>query len=159
VNASSVQGLGTIERPSPADLAQNHHNQPVMKLFIASTTSSTFVGNSLYGIMANLIAPPDELLVNIALSLDGTGLSNLALSHPQFRAVAREGLLEKATVSPKNNFKLVENLHQYPSTGSKLIHIRLGPITTDMLREMRVASADYQGRFIYETISTCCDIV
>jgi hypothetical protein len=109
--------------------------------------------------MANLIALPDELLLNITCSLDRHDLYYLVRSHPRFRAVVREALVEKATVSPVNILKLVDHLHQYSSIAPKLAHLRLGTLPIQNLQKMKVASDHYQDKFTDEAISSCSEIV
>ncbi|KAF2822851.1 hypothetical protein CC86DRAFT_385047 [Ophiobolus disseminans] len=86
-------------------------------------------------------------------------MRNLASAHRRFRAIAKEGLICKASTSPLQIFELVETLQRNPTLVHRMTHLRFAPLTEEIHDKMHDAATMYRERLGNDVYTAYCDIV
>jgi len=79
--------------------------------------------------MPGILELPNELLLEVALDADVTGIQGLSLACRQLRPIGQEALLRTAVVPLANIWKLACTLQERPDLAKSFTHMRLGGCT------------------------------
>lgn len=92
--------------------------------------------------MATIRELPNELLLEIALAVDVTGLQSLSLACHQLQSIGQEALLRTVVLAPANIWKLASTLHARPDLAKAFTHLHLGSFTKAVYDDLRTIARD-----------------
>lgn len=109
--------------------------------------------------MANLLDLPDELLLEIGMSIDAFGLRRLSLTCRRLRHVGQEALIRTAVLPPRNIWNLTDTLRTRPDLANAYTHLQLGKLNQSAHDAIAKSFAGFSECLSYESWSDYREIL
>jgi hypothetical protein len=106
-----------------------------------------------------LLGLPEEILLDIALSLPAKDLQSLALACQDLGPISREALIRTTSVAPINIWKLLNFLLSYPGLRSKMTQLQLHPLSHEAYYHLQMSEQKLAISTTPEQLTACTDIV